>query len=234
MAARGRPLRVVLFDFDGTLLDTTPLVRASTHHALRSVTGFDVPDALLTPYLGRTLEAQFRGLLPGASDALVDRLIRAYRAHNEEAHDRMVAPAPGAREVVEALRARGLALAVVSSKRRVMVDRGLCWLGLRDAFRVVVGFEATARHKPDPDPLLYALRHFPGVSAGEAVMVGDSPADVAAARAAHIDGVGVLGNTFTHQDLVRAGAVAVLNTLLELPAWIGPGPQSRGGEMDES
>lgn len=231
---RGGPTRLVLFDFDGTLLDTTPLVRASTHHALQKVAGLDVPDEMLTPYLGRTLEDQFRGLLPDASNALVEELIRAYRGHNEEAHDRTVAPTPGALETVGWLRERGIALGVVSSKRRLMVDRGIRWLGLEEAFEVVVGLEATARHKPEPDPILAALSHFPGVSLEEAVMVGDSPYDVRAARAARIDGVGVLGNTFSHQDLVRAGAVIVLDTLFELPAWIDPGLTSTGGEIYES
>ncbi|MGC8486978.1 MAG: HAD family hydrolase [Clostridia bacterium] len=226
---RAGPTRVVLFDLDGTLLDTTPLVRASTHYALRSVAGTDVADEVLTPYLGRTLETQFRGLFPDADDALVDRLVRAYRTHNDEVHDRSVAPMPGAREAVGWLRGQGIALGVVSSKRRLMVERGLRWLGLEDAFTVVVGVESTTRHKPDPDPLELALGHFPGVSPAEAVMVGDSPYDMAAARAARIDGVAVLGNTFTHQDLVRAGAVAVLATLFELPAWIRPDLGSGGG-----
>jgi pyrophosphatase PpaX len=233
-SGRGGPTRVVLFDFDGTLLDTTSLVRASTHQALRAVAGLDVPDEMLTPYLGRTLEAQFRGLLPDASDALVEELIRAYRAHNEEAHDRTVAATPGARESVGWLRERGIGLGVVSSKRRLMVERGIRWLGLEDAFAVVVALEATERHKPEPDPILVALSHFPGVAPSEAVMVGDSPYDLRAAQAAHIDGVGVLGNTFSHQDLTRAGAAIVLNSLFELPAWIDPGLLATGGEIDES
>lgn len=220
---------MVLFDFDGTLLDTTPLVLASTHHALQSVAGFDVPDDALTPYIGQTLDRQFRGLVPGVDAGMLDHLIRAYRAHNEAAHDRMVTACPGAREVVSWLTSRGVALGVVSSKRRLMVDRGLTWLGLDEAFSVVVALEATARHKPDPAPLLFALAQFRGVHPTEAVMVGDSPYDVMAAGAAHIDGVGVLGNTFTHQDLVRAGAVAVIPSLFELPAFIDPGMRSAGG-----
>ena len=229
LSGRRVPTRVALFDFDGTLLDTTPLVRASTHHALRSVAGFDVTDEKLAPYFGRTLDEQFRELVPDGDEIVQERLIRAYRAHNEEAHDRTVAVCPGAQEAVAGLQARGVALGVVSSKRRLMVKRGLDWLGLEDAFSVVVGLEDTAHHKPDPTPLLFALQHFSGVRPEEAVMVGDSPYDLMAARAAHVDGVGVLGNTFTHQDLMRAGAVAVLPSLFELPAFLAPGMRSAGG-----
>jgi pyrophosphatase PpaX len=118
-------IRAVLFDLDGTLLDTRELIVASFRHTLGE--GPDVARDIL-PTFGEPLRATFARLAPGREEELVAR----YRSYNLEHHDRMVRAFPGAREALVALRAAGIACAVVTSKMRATAGRGLRICGLRD------------------------------------------------------------------------------------------------------
>lgn len=210
----------VLFDFDGTILDSGALVRESTHYALRTVLGRDVEDARLYPYFGRLLEDQFRELFPDLDPATMDRLLATYRAHQAARHDEAVRPCPGAVETVRRLRAAGLRLAVVSSKRRPLLQRGLKAIGLADAFDAVVDADSTTRHKPDPEPVRLAMALLGDPPPDRAVMVGDSPYDMAAARAAGIEAVAVASPGFSEGELRRAGAATVLRDLDDFVHWL--------------
>ncbi|MCL8206628.1 MAG: HAD-IA family hydrolase [Actinomycetia bacterium] len=220
MQAGGWRKDVVLFDFDGTLMDSAALVRESTHYALRAVLGLDVEDARLRPYFGRLLEDQFRELVPDADAATLERLLMTYRAHQAARHDQAVRPCPGAVETVRRLAAAGLRLAVVSSKRRALLRRGLAALGLEGAFHAVVDADSTTRHKPDPEPVRLALSLLGDPPPARAVMVGDSPYDMAAATAAGVTAVAVRTPGFTAAELRAAGAAAVLADLRDFVHWL--------------
>jgi pyrophosphatase PpaX len=209
MQAGGWRKDVVLFDFDGTLMDSAALVRESTHYALRVVLGRDVEDAHLRPYFGRLLEDQFRELVPDADAATLERLLMTYRAHQAARHDQVVRPCPGAVETVRRLAAAGLRLAVVSSKRRGLLRRGLEVLGLEGAFHAVVDADSTTRHKPDPEPVRLALS-----------LLGDSPYDRASATAAGVTAVAVRTPGFTAAELRAAGAAAILADLRDFVHWL--------------
>jgi pyrophosphatase PpaX len=178
---------VVLFDLDGTLIDSGPMIVASMRHAAATVLGRDVPeDVLLAAVGGPGLLAQMHALDPERADELVD----AYRAHNEPLHDELKAFWEVA-EVLPRLRAEGRRLGIVTAKRRSTVQLAFDHLpGLEDNFDLVVASEDTERHKPDPAPLLLALE---GLQArpDQAAYVGDSPFDVRAAKAAGIFAVAV-------------------------------------------
>jgi pyrophosphatase PpaX len=223
-AGAARPSRrvaAVLFDWDGTLFDSTPAVVASTHYALTTVLGRDVPDAALAPHFGKTLEEQFRGLAPDASDATVADLIAVYRRHNVDAHDRLARPVAGAAGVLRALAGSGIRMGIVSSKRRAMLWRGLTQLGWERWFDVVVALEDAPAHKPDPAPVRAALARWPAVATADVVMVGDTASDIVAARRAGVEAVGVVGNTAGRAALVDAGAATVLDNLSALVPWLG-------------
>lgn len=222
------PKRVVLFDLDGTLLDSAALVRASTRHALREVLDRTATDEEIAPYFGQLLEDQFRGLAPDVGEATIAELVRSYRAHNEIYHDQLVTPCPGAVDAVQALARHGLGLAVVTSKRASMATRGLVVLGLHAYFKTVVSLESTLRHKPFPDPLWEAMKAFPNVSREESMMVGDSPYDMGAAKAAGVTGVGIAGEGFSQDVLREAGAFAVLPSLEGLWDWYAQGVSLKG------
>jgi pyrophosphatase PpaX len=178
---------VVLFDLDGTLIDSGPMILASMKHASKTVLGRELPDEVLTATVGGPgLTAQMRGL---DSDR-VDELIAAYRAHNEPLHEELEAFWEVV-EVLPRLRAEGRRLGIVTAKRHPTVQLAFDRLpGLEASFQVVIGAEDTERHKPDPEPLQEALRRL-DATASEAAYVGDSPFDIRAARAAGIFAVAV-------------------------------------------
>lgn len=178
---------VCLFDLDGTLIDSGPMILASMKHAAKTVLGRDIPDEVLTAAVGGPgLVAQMRTLDPNRVEDLID----AYRAHNEPLHEGLEAFWEVV-EVLPGLRVEGRRLGIVTAKRHASVQLAFDRLpGLDANFDVVVGAEDTVRHKPDPEPLLAALERL-DAEPGDAAYVGDSPFDVQAAKAAGIYAVAV-------------------------------------------
>jgi pyrophosphatase PpaX len=157
------------------------LIRRSHAHALRVHLGIDADHDAWLEGIGRPLRWQFARV--AREPAEVEAMIATYRAYNLAHHDASVAAFPGAIEAVRALAARGLGLAIVTSKLRHGALRGLARGGFDGIFSVVVGADDVAEHKPHPAPVLAALEAL-GVDARRAVMVGDSPHDLASGRAA--------------------------------------------------
>jgi len=178
---------VVLFDLDGTLIDSGPIILASMQHAVRTVLGREIPPAELQMSIGgQGIVAQMTAI--NAEHA--DELLEAYKDHNDglhetlEAFDDLLALLPG-------LKVEGRKLGIVTAKRHRTVGLALArFPALASAFDVVVGFEDTERHKPDAEPVLLAVERLGG-SPEDAVYVGDSPFDIAAAKAAGVFAVAV-------------------------------------------
>ncbi len=178
---------VVLFDLDGTLIDSGPMIVASMRHAANSVLGRDIPDEVLSAAVGGPgLVAQMQALAPDR----VDDLVAAYREHNVPLHDELQAFWEVV-EVLPRLRAEGRRLGIVTAKRRETVQLAFDRLpGLEDNFAVVITSDDTERHKPDPAPILAAVDRL-GVAPADAAYVGDSPFDVRAAKAAGVFAIAV-------------------------------------------
>jgi pyrophosphatase PpaX len=177
---------VVLFDLDGTLVDSGGVILASFHHATETVLQRRFPDEQIMAHVGGSnLEAQMARLDPDN----VDELVRVYRAHNDPSYSELGC-FEGVVEVLAQLKDEGRRLGVVSAKRRPTVERVFEGADIGKYFDVVVGSDATERHKPHPDPLLYALKEL-DAAPEDAAYVGDSPFDMAAARAAKVFAVGV-------------------------------------------
>lgn len=194
-------IRVILFDFDGTLADTIPLIVASHRHATRAVLGEALPDGLLLANLGRPLADQMRVFDP----ARAEELLAAYREHNALHHDDMIRAYPGVFETVKCLGERGYSLGVVTSKGRGSALRGIEAVGLGGLFHTIVTLEDTDRHKPEPDPVLEGLARIGG-KPGEAAYVGDSPFDIVAGLGAGVLTVAVTWGPFAAEELAAAGA----------------------------
>jgi pyrophosphatase PpaX len=203
----------ILFDLDGTLLDTKELILASYRYATREVLGASLPDESVLPLIGIPLVNQMRIVAPG----YVDELVEVYREHNARMHDELIRPFEGTREALDALRAAGKRLAVVTSKRNDPARRGLACFGIQDYFEFIIGSDDTVTHKPDPEPLLLAVERL-GIPADACVYVGDSPYDMQAACAANIDGIAALWGMFPRDTLMAAGASCEAVTIGELPA----------------
>ena len=154
--------RVILFDLDGTLIDSGPIIVASMRHASMTVLGREPDEERVKAAIGGPgLIAQMRDLDPDR----VDELVEVYRAHNEPLHATLEA-FDGIPELMLELRRRGHQLGIVTAKRVATVELAFARLPfLRELTDVLVGAEDTERHKPDPDPVLEALRRL-GASAG--------------------------------------------------------------------
>ena len=193
--------RVVLFDLDGTLIDSIPLILSSMKAA------FDghprpPPVAEWVALIGTPLDAMIRRWAVDEAD--VERLKERYKVHQWAHHDAMVKAFPGVPELLDGLSARGVRMAVVTSKLEPSARRSLDFLGLTRHFELVVGLEATGRHKPDPAPVLHAIERL-GARPEEAAFVGDSPHDVVAGNAAGVATVAALWGPFSREELARAG-----------------------------
>jgi pyrophosphatase PpaX len=204
---------VVLFDLDGTVIDSGPMIVSSMKHAARTVLGREIPEEVLSAAVGGPgLVAQMQALDPG----LVDELVEAYRAHNEPLHDELEAFWEIV-EVLPRLRAEGQRLGIVTAKRRATVRLAFDRLPeLERNFDVVVTAEDTERHKPDPAPLLHAASQL-GVAPSDCAYVGDSPFDVRAAKAAGMHAIAVTwGGIHTRGRLKEEEPDAVVDSAEEL------------------
>jgi pyrophosphatase PpaX len=193
-------LGAALFDFDGTLVDTTNLIYQSMRHATGEVLGREISRDVLMANVGQPLPRQMELLSAEHAEALLD----SYRLHNEENHDALIKEFPGVEESLARLSAAGVRVGVVTSKRRFSVDMALKkFPGLGDVVDQWVTMEDTTEHKPRPEPLLKGLELLGNVPREQAAYVGDSPFDVAAAKAAGVESVAVSWGAFS-EDALRA------------------------------
>ena len=206
--------QVVLFDLDGTVIDSGGIILASMRHATREVLGRDFGDEELMQAVGGPgLEAQMHAFDPDR----VDELVTVYRAHNEPLHEQLICCA-GMEDALERLHADGRRLAVVTAKRKATVELAFEHVPLGHLFEVVVGGDETERHKPDPEPLLLAAERM-GIRPEDAAYVGDSPFDIRAAQAAGMRSVAVTwGRIHDRARLEREHPDAIVDTAEELLA----------------
>lgn len=202
---------VAVFDLDGTVVNTIPLIIASYEHAVTSVLGVSPDPVEARSWIGQTLAETFYQRYPENGAELVS----SYVAWNTANLERLVQEYPGVDALLADLAAAGVKLGVATSKRRVSAENTLNFAGLRDQLAVTVAMEDTDFHKPDPHPLLLALNRI-GASANEAVYVGDAVVDVLAARAAGMDVIAVTWGAGERVDLVAAGPTAVVDSVAEL------------------
>jgi len=179
LSARVAALEVVLFDLDGTIVDTIEMIMSSARYATEKVLGTSLPDDVLRHNIGMPLIAQMEEYAPGRSQ----ELLGAYREHNARVHDDMIREYPGVDQALRSLSAMGYRMGIVTSKSRPVARRGLDHFGLSGLFEVLVGYEDTEAHKPDPCPVLEAASRM-GVGAERCMYCGDSPHDMAAGIAA--------------------------------------------------
>jgi pyrophosphatase PpaX len=193
-------LTAALFDFDGTLVDTTELIFRSMNHAVVEVLGETKTRDELLANVGQPLPAQMKIFDPERADELLE----TYRIYNDENHEKYIASFPNVDESLYRLREAGIKIAVVTSKRRHSVGLALeSFPALREVVDEFVTMEDTREHKPRPEPLLKGLELLGGIPKKNAAYVGDSPFDIEAARAAGVTSVGVSWGAFT-AEAVRA------------------------------
>jgi pyrophosphatase PpaX len=209
------PLRAVLFDLDGTLIDSIGLIVDAMHHAFEGFDGTVPDDSAWMAGIGTPLYKQLA--LYARSPEELDMLRERYRAYQFIHHDNVIKEYPGTTGVLENLHARGLVMGIVTSKGNELAKRGLELTGLAKFLPVVIGADSVTKHKPEPEPVLLAIERL-GVQPGEAVMVGDSPHDISSGNAAGVATIGALWGPFTREQIVVAKPTYWLTNISELPA----------------
>jgi pyrophosphatase PpaX len=194
-------ISTVLFDLDGTLIDSVRLILDSYHHTLAVHRLPPRDDAYWLAGLGRPLRVQFAHW---ASDPVqLEAMIATYREYNLSHHDDMVTVYPGVLDMVAAIRRAGLRTGLVTSKNRPGALRGLAHVGLADTMDVIVGADEVENPKPHPEPVELALRLL-GAEAVGAAYVGDSIHDMESGRAAGVRTAAVLWGPFGREELAPA------------------------------
>jgi len=209
-------LRPVVFDLDGTLVDSRQDIVVAANHVRQAAGREPLPDSVVAGFVGdgaRYLIACVLGLEPSdpAVSPHLDVFLDYYTDHAVD-HTTLM---PGASEVLAAMSGRKVALCTNKSRRTTLAV--LSGLGITDRFDAIVSGGDTPKNKPSPDPLLLVAELL-GVSAEELVMVGDGPQDILAARAVRAYGVGVRGGILPIERLVAAAPDVLLDDLTELPA----------------
>ena len=210
-----KPRTTVLFDLDGTLIDSIELILSSMRYAFRKLERTCPTDEEWTAGIGIPLFTMMRRYATDDADNKV--LIAAYREHQIANHDRLVRCYDNVIEVVETLRARGHQTGVVTSKGEWLAMKGLALVGLASAMDTIVGADSSTRHKPDPEPVRVALQRL-GAEPDNALYVGDSVHDLMAGRAAGVRTAAALWGAFKRQDMEPGQPDFWLESISELPA----------------
>ena len=180
-------IKAILFDFDGTLADTNALIVRTFQETLAELLPErHFPMEEILSFIGPTLEQT--GRLVFGDDGKAFAI--AYRAVNDKYHDDMISAYPGVVDMIASLKNHGYKLAIVSSKKRDFLIRGMKCVGLYDYFDYILGGDDVDNPKPHAEPVLKAVNHY-GLTPGECIMVGDNEHDIEAAGAAGVTSVGV-------------------------------------------
>ena len=216
----------VIFDLDGTVVDSVELIVRSFDHAARTVLGLALPRERLIEHVGRPLREQMALL----DEAHADELVTVYREYNHREHDRMLRLFPGMAELLLRLRARNARLGLVTSKSRATTEMAFRLTGIDQLFDATVCADETARHKPHPDPLWRCMELLDAAAADvgasvadvtRAVYVGDAPYDLQAAQAAGMAAVAVAWGVFPAETLAAEGPRRLVRTVDELAVVLG-------------
>jgi phosphoglycolate phosphatase len=217
-----RPPRAVLFDLDGTLVDTAPDLAAATNRMLEARSRPALPVSQLRPYVSsgaRGMIGRAFGIAPGEEgyESLRAEFIAVYEQHLC-VHSALF---PGMEELLARIEAQGVPWGVVTNKAHRLAHPILTTLGIHTRSAVLVGGDTCARAKPHPDPLLHAAREI-GIEPAAALYVGDDIRDIQAARAAGMPALaaeyGYLGDG---EGPHAWGAEAVVSSPLQIAHWCG-------------
>ena len=206
-------IKGVLFDLDGTLVNTTPLILESFRHTFREF-GLPVPaDSELVAGFGLPMRTAVTAYMP---EEMADEFCDAYRAYQRTRHDELIEGIDGVAETLSALAERGIKMAVVTSKKRPAAIRDLGCYDLVKYFDVIIACDDCAENKPLPGPSLMALKQL-GLSGAECLAVGDSPFDFQSARGAGCQTAAVRYTSFDWDYILTEGKPDyVLNKMTDL------------------
>ncbi|TDF97013.1 pyrophosphatase PpaX [Paenibacillus piri] len=212
-------IQTVLFDLDGTIVDTNELIIQSFLHTFEGITPEPITREHIIPNMGRSLVDQMK-FFSGREE--VEDLVQKYRAYNLDKHDELVTEFPGVKETLAKLHTAGIKLGVVTSKVRITTEMGLRLCGLYDYFGTIITVQDVNNPKPDPEGIRKALQLL-GSDIEGAMMVGDSHYDIEAAHNAGIPCAAVAWSLKGMEYLNSYNPTYIINDIRELLPIVGVG-----------
>ncbi|MBM7567003.1 HAD-IA family hydrolase [Paenibacillus sacheonensis] len=211
--------KAILFDLDGTIMDTNELIIQSFLYALKGIVPSEFNREHIIPSMGLPLSIQLQQF---SGREQVEDLIAAYREVNLRLHDEYVKAFPNVNEVMAGIHAAGIKIGIVTTKIRLTTEKGLRYAGLYDYVEpgAIVTIEDVTRPKPDAEPVRLALEKL-GIEPGAAMMVGDSIVDIQSAEAAGVISVGVAWSLKGEKVLKESGARHIIHDMRDLYALAG-------------
>lgn len=204
-----------IFDMDGTITNTNRLIFDSFNHIVESYGGARKTDREIAALFGPPEEGALEAIVgPDRLDEAMVRYLKYYREH----HQALASVYAGMPEVLDDLDRRGVSLALFTGKGRHTTAITLEMFGLQHYFRKVVTGNDVTRHKPSGEGIESILKEF-GVSKERSVMVGDSPADILAARDAGIAVASVLWDPFARERVLKHERDHTFHTVAEFGVW---------------
>ncbi len=211
--------KAVLFDMDGTVLDTLGDLAAAVNHTLRE---FSMPErsvAEVAAALGNGAAYLIAHTVPdGTPKELTEKVLAAYAPYYDAHCDILTGPYDGIVPLMQKLRGKNVKLAVISNKQDTAV-KPLAEKYFPGLLEIAVGESAEVRRKPNPDAVLAALRHI-GVPREEAIYVGDTEVDLQTARNAGMECASVDWGFRTREQLIEVGAEHIFDTVQELEEYL--------------
>jgi pyrophosphatase PpaX len=211
-------ITTILFDLDGTLIDTNELIISTYLHTLEKYYPGKYKREDVLPFLGPTLHEVF-----GAMDSeRVEEMVLEYRTYNLANHDALVKEFVGVMETIETLKKKGYKLAIVTTKREDVAFKGLRLMKLDHFFDVMIAYDHVKKVKPDPEPIFLALEKLDSVPE-ETLMVGDNFHDVLAGKNAGTKTAGVAWTIKGRDYLAKYEPDYMLENMTDLLTILGEG-----------
>lgn len=202
----------VLFDLDGTIIDTNELILATFQHVIEKHGLGPYTREQIIPHMGTTLEHQLQ-TFSGKED--VAELVADYRKYNRERHDELIREFPYVKEVIANLHEQGITMGIVTTKIRETTLLALNMFGLKPYMKTLVTVDDVKHPKPHPEPILTALREL-NADPARTLMVGDSAADLQCAKAAGVRSAGVAWSLKGVEELRKYDPDYILKDMTDL------------------
>jgi phosphoglycolate phosphatase len=210
--------RLLVFDWDGTLMDSVGTIVACTEAAIQELGLKGVSEATIRGTIGLGLRETIDLLVPGCDDALFETIIAAYRRHWHATFRDDPVLFSGVEEMLRGLAQEDYLLAIATGKSRRGLEHSLEQTGLRELFHSTRTADE-AFSKPHPQMLLDVLDDL-GVPPGAAVMIGDTTFDLEMARNAGTGAIGVCSGSHCREELLQLAPLVCLERVVELPGWL--------------
>lgn len=201
----------LLFDLDGTLLDTTAQILSCFRHTYQKHLQQEIQLCDIFPFFGKPLPEAFKHF----DDRMANMLMGSFLDHANEQKQALITLFPNVKEVLTTLSQTGVRLAVVTSKPGVVAQTELEYFQLAHLFTAIIGCEACCKHKPDPEPVEQGLKRL-GLPPAACMMIGDSPADLVSGQLAGVKTAAVRWSRLPREEIAAVSPDYWLDSMKDL------------------